>query len=1305
MSATASPYRWRLHRAGLLNVWQYDEQVFDFADGRLLLRGTNGAGKSKTLEMLLPFLLDGDRARMDASGRRGTALTWLMLDGYDGASRTGYLWLHLRRAVEEGGHADLTLGIGLRAAGSTKSVNLWCFLLPGPPIPLEDAAGVPLSQPACREAVTEAGGEVFDSPRAYKAAVGRRLFGLDEAGYDELLRLLYWLRSPQVGESVEVSQLDRTLSESLPELDRAVVEAAATSLDELQELGEQVERRERASNDVQRALSVYRRYAAGEVRRRTTAVLDADAALAGRRRALGRAEGAERTARTRREEAAARVVAAEAAAQAAGLRLRELESSQEARDLEALEEMAKTAAALRAAATRAQAALAQAVERERLAQEAVATQEQRVTDRRRTVDTALDGAVLRSLGVPVPPPVDPAACDAHHAELGRLDGLVGGSLAAVATVLAALGAWEAAHADQRRAEEHAAAAAARVDAARSQALQAEEAEEQAQHELAVAVATWLDGAPVNGATVLGAPVLGAPDDDEQAVAWAVEVTAGPVTEREQEVGRLSGELADVARRREDRARARDAVAAEKDPSPPLPVLERDPRAPGVVPLWRLVDVAPGLPAEELAGYEAALQSSGLLDALLLPDGGLRTRDLAVVAGPAAPGRTLADVLVPVTGAGVDGAVVAAALRRVAVEGEGAAVVRADGSWVLGALEGRATKPVAQYLGVVAREAERARRLAALDAELAELDARTASLVARREELREEVRALLAWRAAAPTADAVVRARVVARERAAAAEREESVLGQLETTAGRARAVAAQAREALEDKARAHELPTDREELVGREERLRGVRRQLEAARERLAQLRDDLAQLALREAAHARAGEETADARRVATEEAEGAELAEQRYDARKEALSATQQELERALAEAHEDVRETTRERKDAHSAEVDAAQALTRAEDAVVLEGEHVAQAEQEHAGAERRARALADAPGLVGSVTDSVDLDWAGLREAVAEHAVADENAVQAAYRDLLSSAAGALQPRLVTVADGLYVLTGRDESHEAGEVPLGTLGARLLARVEADRALLTRQQREVCERHLLGELGEVLRRRRLDAEELVGHMNRLLDGVRTSQGIRVRLDWKLRDDLASEARETVHLLDRPIGSLLPEQRERLLGLLSELIESARREDPDAGYAEHLRTALDYRTWSSFAVRIRRAGAENEEKLNRRTALSQGEQKVVCYLPLFAAAAAHFSSLAVVEPCAPRFVLLDDAFPKIDVKTHPVLFGLLVDLELDWLITSERLWADCATVPAAAIYEVMRSPTERGVLPFKHLWDGRRLIAVGE
>jgi len=75
------PSRFRLTRAGIHQVWQYDDE-FSFGDGRLLLRGKNGAGKSKALEILLPFLLDGDTRRIDASGGGKTSLKWLMLDGW-----------------------------------------------------------------------------------------------------------------------------------------------------------------------------------------------------------------------------------------------------------------------------------------------------------------------------------------------------------------------------------------------------------------------------------------------------------------------------------------------------------------------------------------------------------------------------------------------------------------------------------------------------------------------------------------------------------------------------------------------------------------------------------------------------------------------------------------------------------------------------------------------------------------------------------------------------------------------------------------------------------------------------------------------------------------------------------------------------------------------------------------------------------------------------------------------------------------------------------------------------------------------
>ena len=115
-----------------------------------------------------------------------------------------------------------------------------------------------------------------------------------------------------------------------------------------------------------------------------------------------------------------------------------------------------------------------------------------------------------------------------------------------------------------------------------------------------------------------------------------------------------------------------------------------------------------------------------------------------------------------------------------------------------------------------------------------------------------------------------------------------------------------------------------------------------------------------------------------------------------------------------------------------------------------------------------------------------------------------------------------------------------------------------------------------------------------------------------------------------------------------------------------------------------------------------LSPRLGLSQGEQRVLSYLALFAAASAHFDSLG--DGC-PRLLLLDDAFAKVDEPTHGRLLELLVDLDLDFMITSERMWGCFSQVPSLEIYEVLRDPAVAGVALVHFHWDGheRRLVGI--
>ena len=49
--------RWQMNRIGLIDFWYYDEEEFAFADGRMLLRGSNGSGKSVTMQSFIPLIL------------------------------------------------------------------------------------------------------------------------------------------------------------------------------------------------------------------------------------------------------------------------------------------------------------------------------------------------------------------------------------------------------------------------------------------------------------------------------------------------------------------------------------------------------------------------------------------------------------------------------------------------------------------------------------------------------------------------------------------------------------------------------------------------------------------------------------------------------------------------------------------------------------------------------------------------------------------------------------------------------------------------------------------------------------------------------------------------------------------------------------------------------------------------------------------------------------------------------------------------------------------------------------------------
>ena len=198
--------KWVINKIGLINFWYYDEEEFEFSDGRLLLRGANGSGKSVTMQSFIPLLLDGNRSakRLDPFGTNSRRIeNYLLPDGDTRDENTGYLYMEFRKPETD---VYITIGIGLRARRG-KSVDFWGFSITdgkriGRDFKLYKEIGdkIPLTKRELKNRILENGiGEFCEKASDYKEMVNRHIFGFyDIAEYEQHIDLLVQLCSTKL---------------------------------------------------------------------------------------------------------------------------------------------------------------------------------------------------------------------------------------------------------------------------------------------------------------------------------------------------------------------------------------------------------------------------------------------------------------------------------------------------------------------------------------------------------------------------------------------------------------------------------------------------------------------------------------------------------------------------------------------------------------------------------------------------------------------------------------------------------------------------------------------------------------------------------------------------------------------------------------------------------------------------------------------------------------------------------------------------------------------------------------------------
>jgi uncharacterized protein (TIGR02680 family) len=668
--------RWQPLRTGLVDVFYYDQEEFRFRDGRLLLRGNNGTGKSKVLALTLPFLLDGElsphRVEPDADPKKRMEWNLLLGGEHPNEERLGYTWLELGRRDPDGDVHFCTLGCGLKAVSGRGIVAHWFFLSDqrvGEELALVDSARIALTRERLEEAIG-ARGAVHRTASAYRRAVDETLFGLGEQRYGALIDLLIKIRAPQLSKRPNERALSDALTGALPPLDQALIADVAEAFRGLEEDRAALTAMVEARDAAERYLSTYRDYARIACRRRAAPPRQAQTAFDRVSRELAEAEAAQQKAVGELQEAQAALAALQAEEQRLRVRERALRESPEARSARELERAAEEARATAERAGQARTLHERGGEllehrRRRLGEvrdRAAGAGDALVQARAATVEQALTAGIATAFAEQVDGPIGAAStaesaaggesvagdegstgddataegpgAPAHGVELAELrrraqeladrqqraiDHL-GKLFAVLADRQAAL--LNARQHHEERANEATALAAQREQAAGLLERTAGELVGSARAYLEQARALALaDPAQAIAKLELWAETLNGPNPLTEALAAAARAAIGAFARAEADLDAQEG---DANRLAEELDASIERLRSGEHELPPVPHTRepstREQRA--GAPLWLLVDFRAEVPEQRRAAIEAALEASGILDAWVSPGGEL-----------------------------------------------------------------------------------------------------------------------------------------------------------------------------------------------------------------------------------------------------------------------------------------------------------------------------------------------------------------------------------------------------------------------------------------------------------------------------------------------------------------------------------------------------------------------------------------------------------------------------------------------------------------------------------------------------------
>ena len=222
-------------------------------------------------------------------------------------------------------------------------------------------------------------------------------------------------------------------------------------------------------------------------------------------------------------------------------------------------------------------------------------------------------------------------------------------------------------------------------------------------------------------------------------------------------------------------------------------------------------------------------------------------------------------------------------------------------------------------------------------------------------------------------------------------------------------------------------------------------------------------------------------------------------------------------------------------------------------------------------------------------------------------------------------------------------------------------------------------------LPGEKEESVREKsRLDAED--ENLSRLIQENLMEKGKKARKKERL--SLAFEKEYRLGYVERgfPVNEDMEDQARKAAGDSGNL----------QSFHAIMREVLDYRQWFEFQLECQKTGEKRRELTDRVFfTFSGGEKAMAMYVPLFSAVVAKYEG---ARQDAPRLISLDEAFAGVDEMNIRDMFRLMVEFDFNFMINSQILWGDYDTVPALAIYQLVRPENAKYVTVIPYIWNGK-------